>query len=78
LGTDHVRFQQLHRGLPVAGAELTVHLRGRLVTAVARGEVSAGDGGARPPGCSRGRRSRGSRGSSADCAEARDPEPGPP
>ena len=33
-GTEHVRLQQVHRGLPVTGAELVVHLRGGLVTAV--------------------------------------------
>jgi bacillolysin len=34
VGMDHVRFQQLHRGVPVTGGELTVHLRGAQVTAV--------------------------------------------
>ncbi|NOT53372.1 MAG: DUF11 domain-containing protein, partial [Deltaproteobacteria bacterium] len=34
VGMDHVRFQQLHRGVPVTGGELTVHLRGAQVTAI--------------------------------------------
>ena len=34
VGTEHVRFQQLHRGIPVTGAELIVHLRGAAVVAV--------------------------------------------
>ena len=33
-GMEHVVFQQLHRDLPITGAELAVHLRGSLVTAV--------------------------------------------
>ena len=32
-GMDHVRFQQVHDGVPVTGAELIVHLRGAFVTA---------------------------------------------
>jgi Zn-dependent metalloprotease len=32
--TEHVRFQQTSHGLPVAGAQLVVHLRGDAVTAV--------------------------------------------
>ena len=38
LGLEHVRFQQLHEGVPVAGAEFLVHLRGNRVTA-ANGRV---------------------------------------
>jgi bacillolysin len=34
VGTAHVRFQQLHRGVPVTGGELRVHLRGGAVEAV--------------------------------------------
>jgi Zn-dependent metalloprotease/PKD repeat protein len=34
LGLEHVRLRQLHRGVPVAGAELVVHLQGDRVTAV--------------------------------------------
>jgi bacillolysin len=34
VGLEHVRLQQLHRGIPVTGGELTVHLRGAYVTAV--------------------------------------------
>ena len=34
LGLEHVRLRQLHRGVPVAGAELVVHLQGGRVTAV--------------------------------------------
>ncbi len=30
---DHVRFRQVHQGVPVTGAELTVHLRGAAVVA---------------------------------------------
>jgi len=33
-GAEHVRLRQLHRGVPVAGAELVVHLLGDRVTAV--------------------------------------------
>lgn len=33
-GAEHVRLRQLHRGVPVAGAELSVHWRGDRVTAV--------------------------------------------
>lgn len=33
-GIAHTRFQQLHRGIPVAGAELIVHSRGSHVVAV--------------------------------------------
>ena len=33
-GVTPVYFQQLHQGVPVTGAELIVHLRGSLVTAV--------------------------------------------
>lgn len=33
VGMEHVRFQQTHRGIPVTGGELTVHLRGRGVVA---------------------------------------------
>jgi Zn-dependent metalloprotease len=38
LGLEHVRFQQLHQGVPVAGGEFLVHLRGNRVTA-ANGRV---------------------------------------
>ena len=34
VGMEHVRFRQTYRGVPVAGGELTVHLRGRGVVAV--------------------------------------------
>src|SRR5215475_6482220 len=34
VGMEHVRFQQLHGGIPVTGGELTVHLRGAAVVAV--------------------------------------------
>jgi cysteine-rich repeat protein len=34
VGIEHVRFQQVHDGVPVRGAELIVHLRGAGVTAV--------------------------------------------
>jgi Zn-dependent metalloprotease len=34
VGMDHVRFRQVHAGVPVTGAELIVHLRGNRVTAV--------------------------------------------
>jgi bacillolysin len=34
VGTEHVRFRQMHGGLPVTGGELTVHLRGGDVVAV--------------------------------------------
>ena len=34
VGMDHVRYQQLHQGVPVTCAELVVHLRGSRVTAV--------------------------------------------
>jgi len=34
LGMEHVRFQQAYRGVPITGAELSVHLRGSSVTAV--------------------------------------------
>jgi bacillolysin len=34
VGMDHVRLQQLHRGVPVTGAEMTVHLRGAGVVSV--------------------------------------------
>ena len=33
-GLEHVRLQQMHRGVPVTGGELIVHLRGDRVTAV--------------------------------------------
>src|SRR5262249_13186047 len=33
LGQDHVRLQQFHRGVPVTGAELIVHLKGSRVVA---------------------------------------------
>lgn len=33
-GMEHVRFRQTYRGIPVAGGELSVHLRGRDVVAV--------------------------------------------
>jgi bacillolysin len=33
VGMEHVRFRQLHRGVPVTGGELTVHLRGDAVVA---------------------------------------------
>ena len=33
VGMEHVRFQQAYHGIPVAGAELIVHVRGRLVVA---------------------------------------------
>ncbi|HEX2254567.1 MAG TPA: M4 family metallopeptidase [Thermoanaerobaculia bacterium] len=33
VGMEHVRFRQAYRGIPVAGGELTVHLRGRGVVA---------------------------------------------
>lgn len=37
LNVDHVRFRQRHKGVPVRGSELTVHLRGgRVVAANAR------------------------------------------
>jgi Zn-dependent metalloprotease len=38
LGLEHARFQQLHQGVPVAGAEFLVHMRGNRVTA-ANGRV---------------------------------------
>jgi bacillolysin len=34
IGMEHVRYRQLHRGVPVTGGELTVHLRGTSVVAV--------------------------------------------
>jgi bacillolysin len=34
VGREYVRFQQLHRGVPVTGGELTVHLSGNGVVAV--------------------------------------------
>jgi len=34
LGMERVRFQQTHRGVPVTGGEISVHLRGRNVVAV--------------------------------------------
>jgi bacillolysin len=34
VGMQHVRLQQLHRGIPVTAGELTVHLRGSAVIAV--------------------------------------------
>jgi Zn-dependent metalloprotease len=34
LGMEHVRFRQLHAGVPVTGGELTVHLRGVRVVGV--------------------------------------------
>jgi Zn-dependent metalloprotease len=34
LGMDHVRFVQVHDGVPVTGAEVLVHLRGERVVAV--------------------------------------------
>lgn len=33
VGMKHVRFQQLHRGIPVAGTETIVHLKSNEVTA---------------------------------------------
>ena len=33
LSIDHVRYQQLHRGVPVTGGELIVHLKGDRVLA---------------------------------------------
>ncbi len=33
VGMEHVRFQQVHRGVPVRGGEIIVHLRGAHVTA---------------------------------------------
>ena len=41
VGMDHVRFQQLHDGIPVTGGELIVHLRGSRVMA-ANGRVLPG------------------------------------
>ncbi len=34
VGIEHVRFRQTHRGVPVTGGELIVHLRGSAVVAV--------------------------------------------
>lgn len=34
VGMDHVRYRQVHEGIPVTGADLIVHLRGSRVTAV--------------------------------------------
>src|SRR5262245_47163680 len=34
VGMEHVRYRQLHDGVPVTGAEITVHLRGSRVIAV--------------------------------------------
>lgn len=34
VGLEHVRFQQVHRGVPVRGGEIIIHLRGAYVTAV--------------------------------------------
>jgi Zn-dependent metalloprotease len=34
VGMDHVRLQQMHQGVPVTGAELSVHLRGNGVASV--------------------------------------------
>jgi len=34
LGMEHVRLQQLHRGIPVRGGEIVIHLRGASVVAV--------------------------------------------
>ena len=34
LGMEHVRYRQLHAGIPVTGGELAVHLRGAAVVAV--------------------------------------------
>src|SRR6266508_2796075 len=33
-GTEHVRLQQIHDGIPVTGAEVIIHLKGASVTAV--------------------------------------------
>ena len=38
VGFEHVRFQQLHNGVPVTGGELLIHLKGGLVVA-AQSEV---------------------------------------
>lgn len=34
VGLEHVRFQQVHQGIPVRGGEIIVHLRGASATAV--------------------------------------------
>jgi Zn-dependent metalloprotease len=34
LGMEHVRFRQVHNGIPVSGGEIIVHMRGTDVTAV--------------------------------------------
>ena len=34
VGMEHVRFRQMHQGIPVTGGEMTVHLRGSNVVAV--------------------------------------------
>jgi Zn-dependent metalloprotease len=34
VGMEHVRFRQIHQGVPVTGGELVVHLRGSAVVAV--------------------------------------------
>lgn len=34
VGMEHVRLQQLHKGIPVTGGEMTVHLRGNGVVSV--------------------------------------------
>jgi len=34
IGMEHVRIQQLFEGIPITGGQLTVHMRGSLVTAV--------------------------------------------
>jgi Zn-dependent metalloprotease len=43
-GLEHVRVRQLHRGVPVTGAELIVHLRGDRVTAVSGQTLDGLDG----------------------------------
>lgn len=44
VGMEHVRVQQQHGGVPVAGGELTIHLRGGAVTAVLARTVGDLDG----------------------------------
>lgn len=34
IGMEHVRMQQLFKGIPITGGQLTVHMRGSLVSAV--------------------------------------------
>lgn len=50
VGIEHVRFQQLHNGVPVRGAELAVHLKGSSVVAANATTLAGLDGVATTPG----------------------------